>query len=73
MHDPSGKDQVYMYTPKQIQNDCGLKLMRFIHDIPKRGTSFGEVKHLSRVQQPLERLQEAGTLVTTTLGVNEDQ
>ena len=42
-------------------------------DIPKCGSSLREVKHLPRVQQPLEGLQETGSLVTATLGVDEDQ
>ena len=40
--------------------------------LPKLGAALREVEHLSRVEQPLEGLEEPAALVATALGVDKD-
>ena len=45
----------------------------FDYTSPKLGATLGEIKDLARVEQKLENLHELGTLVATTLWIDEYQ
>lgn len=58
---------------KLKHNHVNYKLqLSKLPSLPCLGATLSEIEHLPRVQQPLELLHQLGSLVATTLGVDEN-